>query len=185
MDQRRTQGGSAHLRLGYQSLKDFARIEHQGDFFLTRLKESFHPTIAQSNVTCRGAAIELEGQKVWEVVARLKRAILDVTIEVTVSRKGQPGPIPLGGHQPEIREWRVVGLRNDETGEYHLYLTNIPAEWLSAEEIGLAYLYRWEVERLIAEFKDPYDLGRWMVECSAMSMASCWPGPRLAGFDRG
>ncbi len=42
--------------MGYQSLKNFARIEHQGGYFLTRLKESFHPTIAQSNVTCRGAA---------------------------------------------------------------------------------------------------------------------------------
>lgn len=149
--------------MGYQSLKNFARIEHQGGYFLTRLKESFHPTIANSSVTCRGNAIPLEGRPVWAVVAQLKRAILDVTIAVRVSRKGQPGPIPLEGHCTEIREWRVVGLRNAETGTYHLYLTNIPADWLTAEQIGLAYSYRWEVERLFAEFKGPYDLGSWGV----------------------
>lgn len=153
--------------MGYQSLKNFARIEHRGGYFLTRLKESFHPTIARSNVSCRGHAIAIEGQKVWDVVDSLKRAVLDVTIEVVVSRKGQPGPIPFDGHQREIREWRVVGLRNDETGEYHLYLTNIPVEWLTAEQIGLAYSFRWEVERLFAEFKGPYDLGSWAVEKEA------------------
>jgi hypothetical protein len=54
-------------------------------------------------------------------------------------------------------------LRNEETGNYHLYLTNVPADWLSAEEIGAAYACRWEVERLFAEFKGPYDLGAWSV----------------------
>lgn len=170
--------------MGYQSLKNFARIEHQGGYFLTRLKESFHPTIAQSNVTCRGAAIDLAGHKVWEVVAKLKRAVLDVTIEVAVSRKGQPGPIPLSGHQREIRRWRVVGLRNETTGEYHLYLTNIPVDWLSAEEIGLTYSFRWEVERLFAEFKGPYDLGSWAVEkeasmlCHVYGVLLAWAASR-------
>ena len=75
--------------MGYQSLKNFARIEHRGGYFLTRLKESFHPTISQSNVTCRGNAIAIEGQKVWDVVDSLKRAVLDVTIEVTVRESGR------------------------------------------------------------------------------------------------
>jgi hypothetical protein len=149
--------------MGYQSLKNFARIERQGGYFLTRLKESFHPTIAHSNVTCRGNAVTLDGKKVWEVVTLLKREILDVTIAVPVKLKGQPGPVPQGGHQTEIYQWRVIGLRNEETGLYHLYLTNIPVDWLGAEEIGLAYTYRWEVERLFAEFKGPYDLGSWAV----------------------
>ena len=170
--------------MGYQSLKNFARIEHRGGYFLTRLKESFHPTIAQSNVVCRGNAIELVGQKVWDVVTSLKRAVLDVTIEVVVTRKGQPGPIPLDGHRPELHEWRVVGLRNDETGEYHLYLTNIPVEWLTAEQIGLAYSFRWEVERLFAEFKGPYDLGSWAVEkeasmlCHVYGVLVAWAASR-------
>ena len=175
--------------MGYQSLRNFARIEHQGGYFLTRLKESFHPTIAHSNVTCRGAAIDLAGRKVWDLITNLKRAILDVTIEVAVSRKGQPGPIPLDGHQREIREWRVVGLRNEETGEYHLYLTNIPVDWLSAEQIGLAYSFRWEVERLFAEFKGPYDLGSWAVEkeasmlCHVYGVLLAWAASRRLRSD--
>ncbi|MBC7542789.1 MAG: transposase, partial [Candidatus Sericytochromatia bacterium] len=137
--------------------------EHHGGYFLTRLKESFHPTIADSNLTHRGAAVPIAGRPLREVLPRLKRAVLDVMIAVPVSRKGQPGPIPLLGHQKEIRAWRVVGLRNDETGAYHLYLTNIPPDWLTAEQVGAAYGARWEIERLFAEFKGPYDLGSWKV----------------------
>jgi len=129
----------------------------------TRLKESFHPTIAHSNLTCRGNAIPLDGRALRDVLPNLKREVLDLTIAVPVSLKGQPGPIPVNGHRPEVREWRVVGLRNEATGEYHLYLTNIPVGWLSAEQVGLTYSYRWEIERLFAEFKGPYDLGSWRV----------------------
>lgn len=182
--------------MGYQSLKHFARIDHQGGYFLTRLKASFHPTIANSNVTCRGNALPLAGHPVWAVIAQLKRAILDVSIAVRVSRKGQPGPIPLEGHRTEIREWRVVGLRNAETGDYHLYLTNIPVDWLTAEQIGLAYSYRWEVERLFAEFKGIYDLGSWGVTkdasmlCHVYGVLLAWAVSRrlrtaVIGLDRG
>lgn len=149
--------------LGYQKLANFARIEHNGGYFLTRLKDNVHPTIAESNLTHRGASIPLAGQALRDVLPYLRRSVLDVTIDVTVSRKGQPGPVPLFGHQKEIRCWRVVGLRNEKTGDYHLYLTNVPADWLSAEEVGAAYACRWEIERLFAEFKGPYDLGAWKV----------------------
>ena len=63
----------------------------------------------------------------------------------------------------KAREWRVVGLRDEQTGQYHLYLTNIPLERLTAEEIGQAYAYRWEIERLNAELKGVYKLGTWEV----------------------
>ena len=48
-------GGLLIFDLGYQSLKNFARIEDKGGFFLTRLKDNLHPTIARSNLIHRGA----------------------------------------------------------------------------------------------------------------------------------
>jgi len=149
--------------LGYQSLKNFARIENHGAYFLTRLKDNLHPTIAKSNVNHRGASIDVAGQPLREVLEHLQRAMLDVMVEIPVTLKGQPGPIPLEGHVTHLREWRVVGLKNPMTGEYHLYLTNIPPEWLTAEQIGAVYAYRWEIERLFAELKGPYALGSWAV----------------------
>lgn len=60
------------------------------------------------------------------------------------------------------------------TGEYHLYLTNIPPEVLSAEEVGLAYTQRWEVELLFKEMKGCYDLGAWAVASEEGVMAQTY-----------
>jgi len=146
-------GGLLIFDLGYQSLKNFARIEDKGGFFLTRLKDNLLPTIARSNLVHRGAAIELAGQPLREVLDRLRRARLDVIVAIKFKVAGRW----------QTREWRVVGLRNEETGEYHLYLTNIPTDRLTAEEIGQAYAYRREIERLFAEMKGIYRLGSWAV----------------------
>lgn len=75
-------GGLLIFDLGYQSLKNFARIEDKGGFFLTRLKDNLHPTIASSNLVHRGANIDLALQPFREVLERLRRACLDVMIEV-------------------------------------------------------------------------------------------------------
>ena len=149
--------------MGYQKYANFARIERHQGFFLVRLKDGLNPRIVDSNLTHRGPAIPVAGRRLQEVLPLLKREALDVTIGVKVSLQGQPGPIPLAGHQPQTYHWRVVGLRDAETDRYHLYLTNIPVDWLSAEEIGLAYSCRWEIERLFAEFKGAYALGTWSV----------------------
>ena len=47
---------------------------------------------------------------------------------------------------------------NQETKEYHLYLTNIPAERISAEDIALMYRARWTIELLFKELKSSYAL---------------------------
>lgn len=147
------------LDFGCQCLRNFARIGNHGAYFLNRLKESMQPKILESNLVARGNTNPVEGKKLRDVLPYLRCDILDVAVEMAVNLKGQPGPIPLDGHRPETRVWRVVGLRNQESGEYHLYLTNIPPDWLTAEEVGVAYGHRWEIERLFAEFKGPYDLG--------------------------
>ncbi|MBI3926959.1 MAG: transposase [Armatimonadetes bacterium] len=51
-----------------------------------------------------------------------------------------------------------MGVRNDDTGAYHLYLTNIPADRLSPEDIARTYAARWEVELIFKELKSHYRL---------------------------
>lgn len=56
------------------------------------------------------------------------------------------------------RTFRLVGLRNDETEEYHLYLTNLDRETYSAPDIAQFYRARWEVELLSKELKSRFGL---------------------------
>ena len=44
--------------------------------------------------------------------------------------------------------FRVVAVLNKETGDYHVYMTNIPVERLSAEDISSLYGARWEIEMI-------------------------------------
>ena len=48
---------------------------------------------------------------------------------------------------------RLVGVRNDETGEYHLYFTNIAPDTLTPAEIADTYRLRWQVELLFSRLK--------------------------------
>ena len=61
-----------------------------------------------------------------DVLPHLKRDILDVMVEATFKRRKYRGK-----RTTVTRLFRVVAVLNKETGEYHVYMTNIPAERLS------------------------------------------------------
>jgi IS4 transposase len=42
--------------------------------------------------------------------------------------------------------YRLVGVLNKETGEYHLYFTSLSPDELSAEDVALLYGARWSIE---------------------------------------
>ena len=77
-------------------------------------------------------------------------------MEVTFQRRVYDG----------VRSWdtkrfRVVGVRDPDADDgYRLYITNLPAEEFTAEEIATLYRARWEVELLFRELKSRYSLGR-------------------------
>ena len=52
----------------------------------------------------------------------------------------------------------VVGVLNPDTDDYHLYITNLPREEFSSEQIATLYRARWEVELLFRELKSRYGL---------------------------
>ena len=53
---------------------------------------------------------------------------------------------------------RLVGIMNEETQEYHLYLTDLPIDTFDAERIADLYRGRWCVELLFKELKSRYAL---------------------------
>ncbi len=137
--------------LGYFRYQLFACIGRNGGYFLTRLKGNADPTIVAVNRVHRGRAISLVGERLRGVVARMQRQVLDVEVEVRFPRRRYGGRV----HR-DTQRLRVVGLLNRETGEYHLYVTNVPPEKLAAEDIGAAYSLRWQIELLFKELKSHY-----------------------------
>lgn len=137
--------------LGYFCYRLFSCITRNGGYFLSRLKDSADPRIVSLNRAHRGRARGLLGQRLRDVLPNLTRGILDVMVEVSFRRR------IYGGHrQGDSQLLRVVGTRDAETGEYHLYITNIPVEKLAAEDIQGVYAARWMIELLFNELKSTY-----------------------------
>jgi len=141
------------LDLGYYKHHAFTKIVENGGYFVSRLKKTADPTIISVHQTCRGNSIDLVGKKVKDVLPRLKRQMLDVTVEVPIKRRKYKGK-----QQKDTMEFRLVAIYHEEAGKYHTYLTNISGDILNVEEIASLYGARWEVELIFKELKSRYAL---------------------------
>lgn len=141
------------LDLGYYKHHAFTRIVENGGFFISRLKKTAEPVIVAENTHCRGNDINVVGERISEVLPRLKRQRLDVMVEVPIKRRRYNGK-----QRKDIVQFRLVAVYNEEAGNYHAYLTNISCDILDAEEIASLYGARWEVELIFKELKSRYAL---------------------------
>lgn len=132
--------------LGYYSHSLFDRIDRRSGWFISRLKATGNPKIVGLNRLWRGRSVPVIGQKLLDVVGKLKREVLDVIVEVRVPRRSYNGT-----SRSVRRKFRVVGVRDDVDGCYHLYITNIPSTFLSPEDIASLYAARWIVELTFRE----------------------------------
>ena len=66
------------------------------------------------------------GKRVCDVLAALRRGVLDVEVEIEFRRRCYRGKTTV------VRErYRLVGIRDAETGAYHCFLTHLTPEQLS------------------------------------------------------
>jgi len=134
--------------LGYYSYSLFDRIDQNGGYFLSRLKANANPLIVDVHRRWRGRSIDVTGQRLRDVLGSLERQVLDVEARVEFARR------TYRGRQSRARRtFRVVAIRNPETGEYHVYVTNVPPDRLAAEDITHTYALRWQVELLFKAMK--------------------------------
>ena len=138
--------------LGYYSFQLFDCIRRNGGFFISRLKENANLKIVDVHPSRPGDK-GLVGRMLQDVIFGLKRDLLDVVVEVRFSRRTYAGT-----RSPGRQRFRVVGVRDRQTNEYHLYITNVPIERLDAEAVAATYRARWAVELLFAEWKGGYGL---------------------------
>jgi IS4 transposase len=139
--------------LGYFNYQLFACITRNKGYFVSRLKGNARPTIVGINRKHRGRAVPVVGEKLHDVVARLRREVLDVDIEVRFKRRRYAGK-----RRFATQRLRVVGVRDGRSGDYHLYVTNVPPDKLAAENIQATYALRWDIELLFKEMKQHYRL---------------------------
>ena len=99
------------------------------------------------------------GKKLREVLPLLKREVLDVEVEVKFKRRKYKGKQSMVN-----RRFRQVCVFNSESGKYHTYLTNIPVEILSAEDVALLYAARWEIELIRVKESLSYGSNRYRVQ---------------------
>jgi IS4 transposase len=139
--------------LGYYRYQLFDCIERCRGYFITRLKDRANPTITAVHRRWRGASLPLVGRRLQDVLGRLKREVLDVEVELTFRRRAYNGK-----RSAARARFRLVGVRNPKGEGYHLYLTNVPPEKLSAEDIAATYAARWTIELVFRELKRHYRL---------------------------
>ena len=159
------------MDLGFYKHQEFARIEENGGFFLTRLKDSANPTFLRSNTVHRGREIALEGKTWREVAPRLQREALDAEVEIGFSRRAHRGKC-----SGDTMRRRLVAVWDEEHREYHAYLTNLPVEVLSAEEVAELYRLRLEVDLLFREAKGVFKLDRVETKNRYAGEALTWTG---------
>jgi len=149
---------------GYFRYQMFDCIERNGGYFLSRLSGSANPRIVAVNRAWRGRAIALEGKRLKEIAGQLRREELDVEVEVTFRRR-----VYRGRRRTARKRFRLVGVREAESGTYRFYLTDIAPETLDAHAIAQVYAARWQVELAFREMKSHYRLEQ-MVLTSLITM---------------
>lgn len=152
--------------LGYYRFHLFHVIDANGGYFLTRMKRNANPLIVGVNRRWPGRARDVVGLRLQDALDGLKRSILDVQVKVRFKKRKYRGK-----QRWATKVFRLVAIRNDETGEYHVYLTNVPPDDLEAEDVGQTYALRWQVEILFKAMKSHGHLDhlpsqkRCIVEC--------------------
>ena len=154
--------------LGFFKYEMFSRIRKWGGHFVSRVKSGVNPTIVSVLRTYKGNAIDLSGKKLQDVLPRLKREVIDILVEVEFKASASRAKKSDGdnfevyrpkGAASKIKEtFRLVGVLDEETGEYHLYITDIMPEQLSPEDVALLYRARWSIEMVFKELKRLYKL---------------------------
>ncbi|MDW7776341.1 MAG: IS4 family transposase [Methanosarcinales archaeon] len=141
------------IDLGFYKHQLFVRIKENGGHFVSRIKKNADPLIVSINRPCRGQSIDVVGKRLGDVLPKLRRQVLDVNVEISFKRRSYNGK-----QRNDTEIFRLVAILNEETEEYHIYLTSISPEILDAEDVAKLYGARWDIELIFKELKSRYAL---------------------------
>lgn len=121
---------------GYPDFDYFTELEQNGGYFLFRGTKSLNPTIIEARNGSGRLLPKLKGKKLKEITRSTNRSnTLDLQM-----RRGK-------------LEFRVIRRWFKEEKRFCCWLTNLPREAYSADDIMAIYRCRWQVELLFKELK--------------------------------
>jgi len=95
---------------------------------------------------------KIVGKRLSEIIPILpKGGIFDSIVEVSFKRR-----IYNGQQRQDTPSFRFVGVYNEESDQFHIYLTNIQADTLGPEVIAWLYGVRGDIELHFKELKSKY-----------------------------
>lgn len=138
LEQAQQQGieaGTLYIRdLGYTCYDEFASMIAEEADLLMRLKSNANPTVVRVRHGVVGPR-RSEGMKFQDLAFCKTHDTFDLDAA-------------FASFDDATTELRVVGRYNNETGKYHTYVTTLPPEMFSVEELAALYALRWVIELL-------------------------------------
>lgn len=125
--------------LGYYDHDYLAATVDAGAHVLSRLKSSSKPTVVEVYHGVRSPKASV-GMPFKDIIFTRSQPTFDLKARFSTKWNGP-------------RDFRIVGVRNEETGDYHCYVTSLPPEEFSPQEIADIYSLRWVIELLFKLLK--------------------------------
>jgi hypothetical protein len=127
--------GTLYIRdLGYTCYDEFASMIAEEADLLMRLKENANPLVLRVRHGVVGPR-RSEGMKFKDLAFCRTQDTFDLDARFT-------------SFDGSTTDLRVVGRYNAETDKYHCYVTTLPPETFSVEELAVLYSLRWVIELL-------------------------------------
>jgi hypothetical protein len=165
------QPGSLHLfDLGYFKQQVFAELDERGSYFISRFA---HQTALYTDEAepIRVMLLDyLQKLKVDQFETRLQMGRIS-HLPVRILFQRLPLAVVEERRRKAIEQMKEKGRKPSDTYlqllEWQFFITNIPMEWLSFDQILLLYRVRWQVELVFKLWKSQANLdglGNWRVD---------------------
>ncbi|QDF68589.1 IS4 family transposase [Shewanella sp. SNU WT4] len=142
---------------GYPDFDYFAELERHGGFYIFRGAKSLNPTVIEAR-NCKGRTLtKLAGKKLKEITRRTNRTEV---LDLAVCRGNQTFRV--------IRRWFA------EEQRFCIWLTNLPRETYSADDIMAIYRCRWQIELMFKELKSHTNWQRFATAQKAIVDGLVW-----------
>jgi len=142
---------------GYPDFQFFAELEKCGGFYLFRGTQSINPHVIEARNGQGRRLPRLEGKKLKDITRSTNRSqVLDLKV-----RRGK-------------QEFRVVRRWFAEEKRFCIWVTNLPSETYTADDIMAIYRCRWQVELLFKELKSHTNWQRFVTAQKAIVDGLIW-----------
>lgn len=142
---------------GYPDFNFFAELEQCGGFYLCRGAQSLNPTVVEARNDKGRLLPKLANKKLKEVTRSTNRSrVLDLKV-----RRGK-------------QMFRVIRRWFSEEKRFCIWLTNLPPETYSADDVMAIYRCRWQVELLFKELKSHTNWQKFMTAQKAIVDGLVW-----------